>query len=122
MTSSLQRLKADKQPIICGVCRRAAVGLGYTPRFGAPILWLCDDTGCLKVGRSVYFMPTERLNAFEVGAAREAVDVAGPYLDSVGKTDLAQLTLPEADEFFRRFLVAFEQSMRRKLVENEPPF
>jgi len=67
-------------------------------------------------------MPSSILDAYEIGSALEAGKLAGAYLDEIGKTDLAALSGDEWREFLRRLFVSFEQTMRRKILENEAPF
>ena len=114
---------ATREPTVCAVCRRHAVWLGYTPRpHGRPIVWLCDDGGCHEAAKGIYKMPSSILDAYEIGSALEAGKLAGAYLDEIGKTDLAALSGDEWREFLRRLFVSFEQTMRRKILENEAPF
>ncbi|GGC68423.1 DUF6511 domain-containing protein [Chelatococcus reniformis] len=109
-----------REPVICAICRRSATGLGYMPRHGAPGIWLCETDA--PHGRKVYFMPKAELDAFEARAAREALDVAGPFLDEVGETRLDYLTPEQIDEFLRRLLLGYEDALRRMVLSHEPPF
>jgi Family of unknown function (DUF6511) len=114
---------ATKRPTVCAVCRRRAVWLGCTPAPHArPILFLCDDSGCHRAGKGLFKMPSAILDAYEIGSALEAGAEAGRYLDEIEKTDLAVLSGDEWREFLRRIIVGFEQTMRRKILENECPF
>jgi len=47
---------------------------------------------------------------------------AGGYLDEIGKTDLQLLSREEWREFLFRMLTGYEQALRQKLTNNEPPF
>lgn len=67
-------------------------------------------------------MPTETLDAFENAAALEAGTRAGEYLDEIGKTDLASLDRDEWLTFLKRIVVGYEQALRRKILNGEPPF
>lgn len=118
----VDRCKAEDIPAVCAVCRRMASGLGYSPRAGAPIIWVCDDIVCHQNARTVYHMKTEALNRAEKEAAQRAIDIAGPYLDAIGHTDLAQLTGPQMDEFLSRLLLAYEVELRRIIQEYGAPF
>mgnify|MGYP001380125857 CR=1 FL=1 len=111
---------ATKEPTLCAVCRRHAVWLGY-PATTQPA-WLCDDNRCHAAAEKVHIMPSAILDAYEIGSALEAGRLAGSYLDGIGKTDLAALNGDEWREFLRRIIVGFEQTMRRKILENEAPF
>lgn len=67
-------------------------------------------------------MPATTLDAYETGAMIAAGDKAGAYLDEIGKTDLATLTLEEWREFGRRFVFGYEDALRHKLLTGEAPF
>ena len=67
-------------------------------------------------------MPQPNLDADEIGAVLEAGNDAGGFLETTGTTDLSQLDDWQWLEFLRRIVVGFEQSLRRKILENEPPF
>jgi hypothetical protein len=121
MTSIIPRF-ATKQPTGCVVCRRRAMWIGYAPSHRAPIAWVCGDDRCSRLARKVYTMPDQILDAFEIGAVLEAGTAAAGYLEEVGTTDLAKLGEAEWREFLRRLVVGFEQILRRKILENEPPF
>jgi hypothetical protein len=111
---------ATKKPTLCAVCHRYAVWLGYQNK--PPIVWLCDNNGCHAAAKKVYAMPDQRLEDYERGAVLEAGNEAGAYLDEIGNTDLATLRPEQWREFLRRIVVGFEQSMRRKILNNDPPF
>jgi hypothetical protein len=113
---------ATKQPTMCAVCHRRAMWLGFAPYNRSPIVWLCDDNGCHRAARNAYSMPDQLLDALELGAAFEAGALAAEYLEQVGTTDLAQLSEVQWCEFLRRLVVGFEQVLRRKILDNEPPF
>ena len=70
----------DREPVCCAVCRREAIGLGYTPRCGAPIAWLCDDADCISLGKLVYRMSERDLTFHERAALDAAGGEAGAYL------------------------------------------
>src|SRR6516162_39196 len=56
-----------------------------------------------------------RLRAAETGAS-------GGYLEEISKTDIATLDAGEWREFLRRLFVGYELALRRKILNNEPPF
>jgi hypothetical protein len=62
------------------------------------------------------------LDAYEIGAALEAGAEAGAYLEEISKTDIATLDAGEWREFLRRVLIGYELALRRKILNNEPPF
>lgn len=122
-TTVLSRVKGDPEPVICGVCRRrATTGLGWAGQQGRPILWLCDDPICGTMARSVYEMPKLKLDAFEEAARDKAGEMAGAYLDGIGKTDLATLSADEWATFLHQVIVGFEASLRRQFLKNAAPF
>lgn len=121
MSYAVQRF-ATRDPTCCAVCRRHAWAIGYAPRQGAPIIWVCDHTVCQGLLKRVYKMPKDVLDAYEIGSAKEAINEAGPYLDEIGNTDLATLEPQQMSEFLTRFLCAYEAAMRRKILNDEAPF
>ena len=86
------------------------------------MIWLCDDNGCHAAAKKVYAMPKEMLDAYEIGSALEAGADAGAYLEGIGKTDIATLDAGEWREFLRRLFVGYELALRRKILNDEPPF
>lgn len=121
-STAVSRVKGDPEPVICGVCRRRAWGIGWAGRQGRPVLWMCDDPDCQSVARTVYEMPKSQLDAFEEDARDEAGEMAGAYLDTLGKTDLASLTEDEWKAFLHQVLVGFETSLRRRFTAHVAPF
>jgi hypothetical protein len=67
-------------------------------------------------------MSVEQFDEYELGAMLEAGRNAGRYLDEIGKSDLKLLGHDEWREFLFRLLTGYEQGLRRKLLDNEPPF
>lgn len=122
LVSAIPRLKGDAEPVVCGVCRRRATGLGQSPRQGAPVLWLCSNLECQSVSRKVYSMSERLLDAYEVQARAEAGQHAGEYLDTIGKTKLDDLSPEEWFTFLDKVLFGFEHSLRRRFVEGAAPF
>jgi len=122
MAASITSRFSTKQPTLCAVCRRHAVWLGYHTGWRSPVIWLCDDNGCHAAAKMVYAMPPKILDAYEIGAALEAGETAGAYLEEIGKTDLAALTAQEWSEFLRRIIRGYERALRRMILQNEAPF
>ena len=120
MTAHLANRFATKEPTLCAVCRRQAVWLGYPNK--PPIVWLCDDNGCHAAAKKIYVMPESNLEEYELGAALEAGALVGNYLEEIGTTDIAALDAGQWREFLRRFVLGFEHAMRRKILDDEPPF
>lgn len=67
-------------------------------------------------------MPKMDLDAYETAARDEAGEMAGAYLDSLGKTDLASLTEEEWRTFLHQVIVGFEASLRRRFLARAAPF
>jgi hypothetical protein len=113
-----------KVPTACAVCRRRAWWIGYTPRPHAmrSIVWLCNRNQCHSLARRFYAMSAEQFDEYELGAMLEAGGSAGSYLDEIGKSDLKLLSREEWREFLFRMLTGYEQALRQKLTNNEPPF
>ncbi|WP_407528414.1 DUF6511 domain-containing protein [Methylobacterium oryzisoli] len=118
----MARIKGDREPVLCGVCRRRAYGFGVAPAQSRPVMWLCDDPRCWALGRGVYDMPTGDLDRFERAARDAAGERAGAYLDSLGKTDLATLTAEEWSIFLHQIIVGFEDELRRIFSKSLAPF
>lgn len=108
-------------PSICCVCSRRAVGHGITKGPDERILWCCDDLTCLSIARDTYHMKQEEFTRIESLAAGEGGVVAGQYLESLGKTDLADLTEFEWHEFCRKLVGGYRVAMATTL-KNEAPF
>ena len=122
MSGAVSRF-TTKEPTVCAACHRHAVWLGYAHRpHRGPVIWLCDHNGCHAAAKRVYAMPSEMLDTYEIGAALEAGAQAGAYLEGIGKTDLTRLSSDEWREFLRRLFVGYELALRRKILNNEPPF
>ena len=64
---------------------------------------------------------TQQFDEYEFGAMIEGGRKAGGYLDEIGKTDMALLSAGEWREFLARLLTGYEQALRRKLLNDEPP-
>jgi hypothetical protein len=111
-------------PTVCATCRRRAAGFGYAPRPHAisNVIWLCGSKHCHQAAKRFYAMSVEQFDEYELGAMLEAGRNAGRYLDEIGKSDLKLLGRDEWREFLFRLLTGYEQGLRRKLLDNEPPF
>ncbi len=118
----MARIKGDREPVLCGVCRRRAYGYGVAPAQSKPVMWLCDSPECWALGQGVYTMPTAELDEFEKAARDAAGERAGAYLDSIGKTDLAQLTGEEWRLFLHQVIVGFEDELRAIFRKSLAPF
>jgi hypothetical protein len=114
--------KFDREPVVCAVCSRAAHGIGFSPRMGAPIAWTCTDPTCISLGKTVFHMNSRDLDAFEVMALSDAGGAAGEYLESIGKTDLGALESEEWVTFLKTVLNEFGEAMRKRLLNHAAPF
>ena len=112
----------DPEPVCCGVCRRLAHGIGYAPKQGKPVLWLCTNADCISLGGTVFNMAPKTLSAHELMALDEAGEVAGAYLESIDKFDLTQLSQTEWIEFLRTVLNSYGEKMRARLLNHIAPF
>jgi len=107
---------ASPEPACCLVCRRHATAIGQRAG-GKRVVWLCDDPLCLELSRWVFGMTAGALNEVERAAMSDAGDVAGQYLDSIGKTDFATLDQEEWRKFLETFVYAFETAMRTQACQ-----
>jgi hypothetical protein len=100
--------------------------IGYSPTPKHAIGWACLD--CLNLApkiavvKKVYHMARKQLDVYEERALEAGSDKAGEYLDSIGKSDLADLEKYEWLEMWRRGLVGYAESMQQMMVANAAPF
>ncbi len=106
---------------VCGCCGRAATGFGYAPKVGQTVLWVCDDPECLQIAKDSYTMKQEKFSRIESLAAQKGGDEGGAYLDQIGKSDLATLTIDEWCELNRRIVAGYRRALKSDL-KNEAPF
>lgn len=100
----------------CGICGRRADGIGCSPYGHMPAVWVCNDCGperARATARMRDFDLVER-KAFGIAARK-----AGQFLDTIGKTDFALLSLDEYEGFLKAFQTHFVEEIRR-MVEGEP--
>lgn len=111
-------------PETCFVCRRRADGLGVMK--GHRVGWLCQQCADGGYGMRASRMPGRQFDQFEEGALRRASEGrAGAYLDSLGRTDLAQLHPEEWRHVCRLIVEDFGTGIRaeiggEKQAEAEP--
>jgi len=67
-------------------------------------------------------MPSSDYDFSENKAVEEAGNVAGAYLDTLGKTDLATLEKYEWLEFCRTLIDAFGSDLAKRIASYEAPF
>ena len=111
---------ATREPICCAVCRRRASWIGYAPQQNGKIIWCCGETKCTRHLKDVYRMSAADFDRFEGIAVNKAGDIAGEYLDSIGKTDLATLDPVQWHVFLTKVVFGFGEAMRQVLDEEIP--
>jgi hypothetical protein len=114
--------KYDLEPVCCSVCMREAVGIGYAPKQGKPILWLCKNTDCISLGQTVFHMNPKTFTAYELFSLDDAGAAAGAYLESIGKFNLADLSGDEWTTFLKTVLASYGDKMRERLLSHAAPF
>ena len=112
----------DPEPVCCQVCQRQAAGIGWAPKQGKPIAWLCMNTDCISLGETVFKMSKNRLTVFERDALTSAGGDAGSYLESIGRFDLSELSPEEWEKFLTTVLVSYGNNMRDRLLNHKAPF
>ncbi len=106
-------------PESCFVCRRRADGLGVMK--GNRIGWLCQQCADGGYGTRTIRMPVREFDRYEAGALRRAADGrAGAYLDSLGRTDLADLHPQEWQHVCRLIIEDFGEGIRAEVGEPIP--
>lgn len=108
----------------CFCCRRRDEGGlgGFIGAYGKNnrLVWSCLDH--MHLAKKALRMPREALDLYEQKALRAAGQMAGAYLDSLGKTDLTQLTELEWIAFLRIILDTFGTDLAARLESDEAPF
>lgn len=109
----------------CFCCRRRDDGVAaiVDPRNrwdSQSIIWSCLDH--IPLARKALRMPRPALDAYEQDALQEAGAAGGEYLDSLGKTDLGQLSEVEYVTFLRTVLDTFGDDLAKRLASFEAPF
>jgi hypothetical protein len=113
---------ASHEHIICAVCRGHAGANGFVRGKSKSPIWACDDPLCISLLKKVHGMTKETLDAYEIKAALIAGQLAGEWLDEIGKTDIATLTSGEWEQFLGMLLIGFQSCMRRMIENGEAPF
>lgn len=107
----------------CFICKRRHDNLGVAPHERATVKWICKD--CLYDApinlQKAYHMPKRQLDEYERRALEDGGNAGGEFLDSLGKTDLAELEPDEWATFLSRVLTGYADSMR-EIVSREVPF
>ena len=105
----------------CDIGRREARGLGYSPRLtraSGPDLWACSMR-CLDIITRYQGMIDP--NQHEEAALRQASAVGGEYIESLGRTDLAQWSEHEWTTLIDVVVTAFQDHLLEAYTQ-DPPF
>jgi hypothetical protein len=107
---------------VCAVCASPAVGWGYArnARTVEQIAFCCDDKECLDIASRTYAMREIEFRRLDQLATEEGGASAGKYLDEIGKSNLAQLTEFEWQEFCRRMIGGYRHALKTKLRDEAP--
>lgn len=81
---------SEHDPSTCYVCTRHAIGVGVSPK--QPYNYICKE--CLMAIDDLTRI--RRSTAYELKAREGGMEAAGEYLQSLGKTDLAEFEEEEA--------------------------
>ena len=116
---------------VCFICKRRHDNIGYSPHDRAPIKWVCwecldethqpDTNGTSSKLPRLYHMARRALDDYERRALEDGGNAGGEYLDSINKTDLAELDPEEWREFLGLVLRGYADSMR-EIVSREVPY
>lgn len=85
-----------------------------------PTIWVCDDPDCLVIARGTYFMKQDQFTRIESLAAQEGGNEGLWYLEDIGKTDLALLSVEEMCEFKRRIVAGYRKELKARLSGEVP--
>lgn len=105
------------QPTTCHCCQRHAVGIGVSAH-KEPIRWLCKE--CASIAE--YVARARRMDPYELKALDGGVDAVGAYLDTLGKTDLAEMDELEARMLVKAAWQGCGDRLRLLLTNNDAPF
>ncbi len=103
-------------PAECFLCRRHATGIGAGD--GRRPRWVCDD--CIPQIKEI--RQVRNFDPYEKRARADAGDKAGAFLEGIGKTDLADLSEEEWQQFLTTVIHEFGESLRRQVAELRAPF
>lgn len=105
----------------CFICKRRHDNLGVAPHERATIKWFCSEHLGNTNLQKAYHMPRKLLDQYEEQALEDGGNAGGEYLDSIQKTDLADLAPEEWREFLGIVLKGYANSMR-EIVSREVPY
>lgn len=106
---------------ICASCARPAVGYGIVAKYQDQVLWCCGEPDCFVVTQDTYTMQPREFGRIDQIATIKAGEAAGEYLDSIGKSDLAELTEAEWNTFLLTVVGEYRFALHETL-RGEAPF
>jgi hypothetical protein len=87
-------------------------------------LWLCDRQECLAAGKGVYAMGEAEMDVFEMAALDDASAAAGGFLESMNAAEMPMADMPPDvwQAFMKTTIEAFQDSLRKQLLDHVVPF
>lgn len=109
---------------VCATCARSATGIGYAPpgKNNAAPLWVCDDPTCLQTAIESYQMKQDKFNGIEIVSCREGLIAGVEYLQTINKSDIYEMSEPEANEYARRMIAGYRKALKSGIENGEAPF
>lgn len=103
-------------PAPCTICRRACCGIGFvSPEVRAVFCSMkCSEIWMKARTKKEPFTPSEK------GAVAAGGKVAGQWLEGIGKTDLAEMTRAEWEEFCGVLFAGVCADLQRQADEGIP--
>lgn len=108
--------------MLCATCRRSCRGLGFSPaliRIEAQRITVCSRR-CQNIAARLKGMIDP--DKHEVQALAAASRLAGEYIESIAKTDLATFTGEEWATLIEVAVTAFQDTLREAYANDPPPF
>ncbi len=102
------------QPV-CFICKRRSSGFAVGHNHKA-LGWFCEACGP-KLAKRCFDMKTPIFDRYEEKALETAGERGGAYLDTIKKTDLADLTEGQWKTFLERVINGFGEGMRTACAE-----
>lgn len=106
---------------VCASCAGQTVGFGVVAKYKNDILWCCGHPDCYVATLRTYTMPDKEFKRLEQIATVKGGEEAGEYLESIGKTDLAEMTEAEWEVFCLRLVGGYRWALHETL-KGEAPF
>jgi hypothetical protein len=86
------------------------------------MLWICDDPECLDIARNSIKMRQDKFSKLERDAVMQGAKEAGEYLETIGKTDLVDLSLQEWDQFCESMIGGYRHALKDMVRTENGPF